>query len=195
MMQDSFTYQDWEYEFTDGIFYVTPPKEKEKPKDLIKFYPLESYNLDALESPYLYCPSKFQPNDITDDGLQLLDYKKDNVRMIIPYLQGACADIDQLKKSLETDTESAFKRKAYEFFHDFVSCVFSFISFSDASNLKNTAMWGHYTKNRGYCVRYNFQNDALLSFYYPINYVDNIKLIELPVVHLGNKKSCSLNFA
>ncbi len=195
MIQDSFTYQDWEYGFTNGAFYAIPPKEKKKPKDLIKFYSLESYNLDALESPYLYCLSKFQPNDNTDDGLQLLDYKKDEVEKVVNNVYDGMihqykgdteiikqdpifVELLQLKECLTAD-ESVFRRSAYGFFHDFVSCFFSFISFTDDSNLKNTAMWGHYTKNRGYCIRYNFQNDALLSFYYPINYVDNIKLIEL----------------
>ena len=163
-------------EFDFRINYPTP---KETPESLIKFYALNSNNIDAINSSYLFSSHPDQLNDKYDCSSDLLDYsglRKESIQQRL---------VNELKKYTTQEFNELWESELnWVLIRDFsgserirLFMKFGIISFSTKEN--DILLWSYYAQNSGFAVKFRTEslpNTFIGPFY--INYSPELIKIE-----------------
>lgn len=159
-------------------FTIEYPDEKSNPQFLFKYYSLETRNVDALVTNYLFASHPDQINDKYDCSSDLIDYSaipKDRAysSLVLNYNVFSKEDFNSIWESEE-------RWKILRAYGDFerarLFMKFGIISLSAKDN--NTLLWSYYAQNSGFAIKLktSLLPDKLIGPFYT-NYTPNLTKI------------------
>jgi hypothetical protein len=189
-MNKPFTYNNFTYHKegnseNDGVRII---HNKQYPEKVHKFYPINSYSVDALVKGYFYASHTFELNDYLDSS-PFLWYASKPLGFDF-YERFLDNDIprDELIKFYEADTSRESLCKEYiSKYWEVLSNISGIISLT--ANENSLLMWPHYTQEKGFQLTFNA---SLLEIslnskigvgqcfgIFPMNYTEHLNPIDI----------------
>ncbi|OAV71272.1 hypothetical protein Barb4_00775 [Bacteroidales bacterium Barb4] len=165
--------------------------DKELPETVVKFYPNSAYSQEALMNNYLYLTYVSQFNDTFEASEYFFDFRLLDKNKYSELYNKYFTKIPRSEfPSYEEDKKNNFNMLR-AFCKSFLAWVGS-VSFTTYSNILNSLMWSHYASDKGWAIELDRcgliasinQND-FGKWFFPINYVENLKLFNLTDVQYG----------
>lgn len=192
MSTDNYSYNGFTYlkNYNPNIESSIIEHQKEKPKNIFKYYSLNKYSLDALRNGYFYASHPIELNDLLDSSPFLLfTSKKLDFELYEKFLGEAYDDKEILKKYYEEDSNRENLCKGYiSTLWEVATNLFGIISTSETEF--NPLMWPHYTQEKGFQIKFNTENleksihskinenEQYLGLY-PVNYTEKLSPIDV----------------
>lgn len=178
---NDFTYQKQGDEENDGVNII---HDKPYPKKVYKFYPINSFSVDALVNGYFYASHPYELNDFLDSSPFLLfSSKKQPLERYRTLFQNLISE-EELIEYFESDNSG---KMFIQLYWDLISNIFGIISLS--SNDNSLLMWPHYTQEKGFQLTFNSKNieksieekigNGECFGIFPINYTTKLNPIDL----------------
>lgn len=182
---NDFTYQEKGNKENDG---VRINHNKPYPEKVHKFYPINSYSVDALVNGYFYASHTFELNDYLDSSPFLWYASKQLDFEFYDSFLGKDYIKDELKEFYEVDTNRDNLCKGYiSKYFEVLSNIFGIISLT--ANENSLLMWPHYTQEKGLQLTFNAKalevslNDKIGNGecfgMFPMNYTSNLNPIDI----------------
>jgi hypothetical protein len=190
MTKDKYTYNDFTYQKQgdkeyDGVNII---HDKPYPEKVYKFYPINSYSVDALMNGYFYASHSFELNDYMDANPFLLHTSNP---LSYDLYKGLFEDImpeDKLQEFYNVDINRDNLCKGYiSKYWEVISNISGIISLTAAEN--SILMWPHYTQEKGFQLTFNasalevsikdkIEGGECFGMF-PINYTSNLHSIDI----------------
>lgn len=161
------------------IFTVNNPRKVAKPEILYKYYPLNSYSMDAIVNHYLFSPHPFYLNDKYDCSAELIDYSnlplKDFINRLVKEL-GIFSET-RVRELYESDNKWVLERTFAE--RNLIILFMKFGIISLTEDPTNILMWAYYSQNTGFTIK--LRTSFLPSDFFgpfPINYCEILEKID-----------------
>lgn len=166
---------------------------------LYKYYSGTKLSFDALINNYFYLSHPFNFNDSVDSSELFWNFENLSFQDFKNFYGGNSAYSEaELKGFFESDKENKFQSIRRNFFLNETKKV-GIVSLTN--NPLNILMWGHYSGENGFMIEidknfllsdiFKLNRPALNNYIlYPINYVEELKTINLP----GKFKSADVPF-
>lgn len=169
------------------------------PNTLYKYYPLKSYNIEAITTPYLYANHPTEFNDQMDSDKDLINYLnvplssfKYHLCTEIPMFGGPIHPESWVNEMFDKD-KIFLSRALGEIMFNRIFKKLGIISLCNSP--ENILMWSYYADNKGFVVKYRVDkliesfrlNRKKLEFIglYPINYVERLTQISFSDYDFG----------
>lgn len=163
---------------------------KTKPQNIFKYYSLSKYSVDALINGYLYASHPIELNDLLDSSPFLL-YTSEKLDFVLyEKLYGSVFESkEELLKFYKADANRKSLCKGYiSTMWEVSTNLFGVISTSE--NEFSPLMWPHYTKEKGFQIKFNtekleksiqenFPEHEQYIGLYPVNYTEKLSPIDI----------------
>lgn len=156
MDKSSFTYNGFTYKEqgnrkNDGVDII---HSKPYPDKVHKFYPINSYSVDALINGCFYASHTFELNDYLDSSPFLWYASNPLTFDFYERFLGKDLTLDQLKEFYKADISRESLCKGYiSKFWEVISNLCGIISLTSVEN--SILMWPHYTQEKGFQLTFN----------------------------------------
>ncbi|MFM9989243.1 DUF2971 domain-containing protein [Flavobacterium sp.] len=158
------------------------------PEKLHKFYPINSFSVDALVNGYFYASHTFELNDYLDSSPFLWHALKPLDFEFYKEFLGKDVPRDELIKFYEADASNVNLCKGYiSKYWEIISNIFGIISLT--ANENSLLMWPHYTQEKGFQITFNASelevsiNDKIgqgqCFGVFPMNYTEFLNPIDI----------------
>lgn len=182
---NNFTYKEAGNKENDG---VRINHNKSYPDKVHKFYPFNSYSIDALVSGYFYASHTFELNDYLDSSPFLWYASNPLTFDFYARFLGEDYTTEELIKFYENDINRDNLCKGYiTKYFEVISNIFGIISMTAVEN--NILMWSHYTQEKGFQLTFNAKalevsvNDKIgrgeCFGMFPMNYTQHLNPIDI----------------
>ncbi len=150
---------------------------EEEPIELYKYYSCSANNFKAIANCHFYCSHPYQFNDLTDSTSLSYDFSSltfENYRVLFQDL----VTVEKLLSMYELDKKTNFNDYR-NMFYSLITQKLGIVSLT--TNEMSNLMWGHYSDDTGYKVKFDKQkliqsiNENLGDdcMFFPINYINN----------------------
>jgi hypothetical protein len=180
---------DWSYihEFPELPFKwenIRIEFKEDAPKALYKYYSSNENNFNAISNTNLFCSHPFHFNDLTDSTPLSYNFKDLTFEEYKNYY-GDLVDENLLLMSYEEDKLNLFRNYCNHYYSE-LNSYFGFLSLS--KNEMNNLMWGHYSGDSGFKVKFN--TEKLLE---SIKKKNNQNILFFPIKYIKNKLHIDTN--
>lgn len=186
---ERYSYNNFEYvkNYTTGEFKIL--HNKQKPKNIFKFYAISKFSVDALINGYFYASHPIELND-SFDSTKFLLYSSQNLG--IDYYERLIQDTmtkEEIVTLYNSDINNEQKCNWYISTHfDISTNLFGIISTTAKEN--NLLMWPHYTQESGFQIKFNTEklehsiqskltDEENYLGLFPINYCSKLSPIDI----------------
>lgn len=182
---NGFTYEEEGNKENDGVRII---HNKPYPDKVHKFYPINSYSVDALVNGYFYASHTFELNDYLDGNSFLWFSSNPLSPDFYRKLFDDVMPLDKLKEFYDADINRENLCKGYiSTYWEVISNLSGIISLT--ANENNILMWSHYTQEKGFQL--SFKSNLLeISLnekigkgecfgLFPMNYTSNLNPIDI----------------
>lgn len=151
--------------------------KQDKPQNIYKYYYPNENNFNAVANNNLFCSHPFHFNDLTDSTPLSYDFKDLTYEDFKNYY-GDLVDKNQLELIYEQDKLNLFRSYCNQYDSE-LNKMLGFISLT--KNEMNNLMWGHYSSDSGFKVKFNTQKlinsinkqNEQNCLFFPIKYIQN----------------------
>ncbi|TRX02057.1 DUF2971 domain-containing protein [Flavobacterium gawalongense] len=147
------------------------------PEYLYKYYPSNENSFNAISNNNFFCSHPFHFNDLTDSTPLSYNFKDLCLEDFKNYYEDL-VDENQLLLMYEEDKLNLFRSYCNHYYSE-LNSMLGFISLT--KNKMNNLMWGHYSSDSGFKVKFNTpklvesinKNNEQNCLFFPINYIEN----------------------
>jgi hypothetical protein len=155
---------------------IIPKENIPIPDILVKYYRLNSYNVDAITHNYLYASHPFELNDPFDCFSKLIASNNIPLEMCIRFM-----NLFQMPEEKVTELYSSQKNQLFKtiesLFYDYTYSKIGIISMT--SDPISMQMWTYYCDHKGFQIAFKTSNlKSQLHGPFPINYVKESSSID-----------------
>lgn len=188
---ETYEFNDFKYvkDYNSSDHKAIIEHNKEKPKNIFKFYAISRFSIDALIKGYFYASHPIELNDTLDCSpflwytskpIEIEQYKR---------LWGNILSDKELNEYFEEDCNKENLCKGFiSNVYDTATNLFGIISTTGKEN--NPLMWPHYTQEKGFQIKFNtskleksidskITDDEEYLGLYPINYSQKLSPIDV----------------
>lgn len=154
---------------------ISIKSKQDKPENIYKYYFPNDNNFNAVANNNLFCSHPFHFNDLTDSTPLSYDFKDLTYEEFKNYYKDL-VDENQLQLMYEKDKLNLFRSYCNHYFSELTSKI-GIVSLT--KNKMNNLMWGHYSTDSGFNVKFstqklvasiNVKNEQNCLFF-PIKYI------------------------
>lgn len=156
---------------------ISIQSKQDKPENIYKYYFPNKKNFNAVANNNLFCSHPFHFNDLTDSTPLSYDFKDLTYEKFKNYYKDL-VDENQLLLMYEEDKLNLFRSYCNHYYSE-LNSMLGFISLT--KNEMNNLMWGHYSSDSGFKVKFNTQKliksinkkNEQNCLFFPIKYIKN----------------------
>ncbi len=157
---------------------ISIESKEDKPKNLYKYYSPNENNFNAVSNNNLFCSHPFHFNDLTDSTPLSYDFKDLTYEEFKKHYEVDLVDENQLLIMYEEGKLNLFRSYCNHYYSE-LNSMLGFISLT--KNEMNNLMWGHYSGDSGFKVKFNTQKliksinekNEQNCLFFPIKYIKN----------------------